>query len=187
MSLALSLEARIWVELLFGKAFGPAWLALALVAPTMVLTYIAHLTSTALILIGRGWTVTLVNVVTLAFNAVLALLIIRPTQAWLGVPGAGGAGVAISLLAAELMTAIWLLVVLGRDVVDARLLRTLLGLVAACAITGLAHWVSAPLGRWRLLTDGVTYLGAILLTGALRPREAYDFLRASRRMGSEAT
>lgn len=187
MSGVLALESGLWVRLLFGAAYAPAALAVSLLAPTLVLTYFAQILSTALILRGRGWWVTLVNIVTLGFAGVATGLAIRPFQRGLGVEGAAGAGAAVALLTAEAITVAWLVALFGRSLVDGRLLRTGAGLLGGVLAALAAHLALRRLGNLRLFTDSAAYLAVTLAAGAIRPREVLEFVRDAWRVRREAS
>ena len=176
VALFLALGAELWIRIAFGAAYAPAAGSLRTLAPLFVLTYLAILLSMALVVLGRGWTLTIVSLSAITVAAIVALAIVPPFAAWLG-PGGAGSGMALAAVSKEAFVTTTLLVVLGRGFLDEprRLLirRTLL----AALLTAGVHVLLAPIGHWRLLLDLVVYAAAAVGLGVLRPAATFAFAR----------
>ncbi|GAC1339161.1 MAG: O-unit flippase Wzx [Myxococcales bacterium] len=167
VSLALFVGADVWIRMLGGAGFEPASRSLRAIAPIFILTYVAILSSSCLNLINRAWTVTRVCLIGIGVNATLNVVLIRHLGPRLGLGGAGvGAGLAAVIT--EALVCAMLLSVIGRRVIDARLLRVVLLTALTCAGVIAVDHLLRPLGPARLLVDGAAYAGLALLTGAVR-------------------
>lgn len=175
VSLALFIGADVWVRILGGRGFEPAARSLRTIAPMFVLTYLAILTSSFLNLINRAWTVTRVCLVGIGINAGLNVALIQLLGPRLG-PGGAGVGAALAAVVTEAFVCAMLLSVIGRRVVDARMLRALLRTAAVCAAVVALDWLLRPLGPPRLLLDGAAYVGLAFLLGAIRPAELRELI-----------
>jgi len=87
-SLALGLGADVWVRIVGGPDYAPAALALRILAPVFVLTYVAMICADCLYVEGKSWRVTWVCLGGLVINVTLNATLIRPMLAALG-PGGG--------------------------------------------------------------------------------------------------
>jgi O-antigen/teichoic acid export membrane protein len=153
--------------MLGGAGFEPAARSLRAIAPIFILTYVAMLSSSCLNLINRAWTVTRVCLIGIVVNATLNVVLIKLLGPRLGA-GGSGVGAALAAVITEAIVCAMLLSVIGRRVIDARLLRVVLLTVLVCAGVILIDHLLRPLGPGRLLVDGAAYVGLALLTGAVR-------------------
>jgi O-antigen/teichoic acid export membrane protein len=165
VSLLVGLGADVWVRLLFGEAYAPASLGLRILAPTFVVTYVAIVYATTLLMVERAWTLTAISCAGLVVNVVLNALLDRRAIELLG-PGGGGAGCALAMLGTELFVTASMIQVLSPSTFG--ILAKSLG---ACALVTVAHLALSGLGPVRLAVDLALYLSVVVLAGALRPRE----------------
>lgn len=166
-TMTISLGATFWVRMTTGSKYLDAAPALQQLAPSFVFTYAAVLFATALIIMKRSWSVTLIS---------LSRLLLQPILMWLVIPwahrkfGLGGAGMgdAFCFTFLELYASLVFLYTLGRRAVDRRLLaalgKSLLGYAAAATVDHFAK----PLGDARLVLALVTYAVVVLGTGGVK-------------------
>lgn len=145
-------------------------MTLRVLAPSFVLTYVAVLLSTALILFDRAWPVTLVSIGSLALQPFLITLMVPFGARHFGVGGAGlGNAMVFSFL--ELFSVVGFAYYLGPRAVDRRCLYAVGGsLFAFAAVAVLDRFIQA-LGPARILADGLAYTALIFATGAVRVRD----------------
>ena len=167
ISLIMAAGADIFVPWVFGAAFLPAINALRILALMFVLTYVATLLSTALILLRRSWTVTAVGTGSLVINGLLNFFLLRWGMRHFGEGGAGATAAAISV-ATELLVAMAFLLIAGRRVLDGKLVLTIVKAIAACAIALAVDIAIHSWGAVRLVIDGSVYTLIVLVTGAFR-------------------
>lgn len=179
-TLAMGLGAVLWIELIFGSAFVPAALALRILAPQFLLTYVAMVCATRLVIDDRAWTVTVISLAGLVLNPLLNWLLIRPAMGFFAVAG-GGAGCAVAQVLTELAVTGALLWVVGREAFDRRSLLMVAKALGACAAVVAFDWLLAPLGPARIVLDGLAYGALFVLLRAMPLRETLDFVRAALR------
>jgi O-antigen/teichoic acid export membrane protein len=166
LALVVGLGAELWVRIVFGAEFANAAPSLRVLALQALFTYMASLSSLAMIVIGRRWTVTTISLFGVAAGPLVAFFMI-PVLGRLVGPGGAGAGAALGAIATEA-------VVLGAQgfVLGARAFgRRSFSLIARCAGLGAAivalHVLLAPLGPLRLLVDAAAYAAIGVPLGVL--------------------
>ena len=179
VSLALFLGADVWIGILGGRGFEPAARSLRVISPIFALTYLAVLSSSYLNLINRAWTVTRVCLCGIFINAALNVVLITKVGPLLGTGGAGMGAAGAAVLTEAIICAM-LLSVIGRQLIDARLLRALSRTGIACVAVLLLDAALRPIGPWRLVADGVAYLAVAVAAGAIRIDEVRALIGQSR-------
>ena len=169
-TMLLSVGADVWIHLLYGKAYEPAIASLQLLAPSFVLTYVAVLLSTALILFDRAWPVTLVSLGSLALQPFLILFMIPFGSRTFGVGGAGfGNAMVLSFL--ELFSVVGFAMYLGPRAVDRRCVLAIVGSLFAFAAVAVLDRFLRGLGPARLVVDAIAYTALVFVTGAVRIKD----------------
>ena len=167
-TMTISLGASLWVRLTTGAKYLDAAASLQQLAPSFVFTYAAVLFATALIIMKRSWSVTLIS---------LSRLMLQPLLMWLVIPwahkkfGVGGAGMgdAFCFTFLELYASMVFLYTLGRRALDKRLLAALgKSMLAYAAASAVDHFSKPYLGDLRIAADLVVYLVVVLATGGVR-------------------
>jgi O-antigen/teichoic acid export membrane protein len=166
-TMLLSVGADIWIHLLYGNAYDPAIASLRVLAPSFVLTYVAVLLSTALILFDRAWPVTLVSLGSLALQPFLITFMVPFGGRHFGAGGAGlGNAMVFSFL--ELFSVLGFAYYLGRRAVDRRCLLAIGGSLVAFAAVAFLDGYIRGLGPARIVVDAVVYTVIIFAIGAVR-------------------
>jgi O-antigen/teichoic acid export membrane protein len=167
LTLFLSLGSDLWIHLAFGDAFAPATLSMRVLSPVFVLTYLAMILSTALVVLNRPWAVTTISAASALLTPALVLLLVPTSSRWFGTGGQAGGAAAAVILSESCVTAVSFFKV-GVRAVDRRSV-VVMGktLVAAVAVLVLHH-LERGLGDCRLVVDVVAYAAIVLASGALR-------------------
>jgi O-antigen/teichoic acid export membrane protein len=182
-TLMISLGAELWMRIACGPKFVAGAGALQQLAPSFVFTYAAVLLATALIIMKRSWTVTLISLSRVALQPLLMWLVIPRVHAALGTGGAG-IGDALVFTFLEAYVTMLFLFFLGRRAFDRRSVATLVKSLLAYGVTFAVHRALASFGPWRLIADGLVYTAIILVTRAVRVgdvRWVIDMVRNRRR------
>lgn len=182
IALVVGVGADVWTRGLFGEAFAPAAGALRFLAPMFVLTYVAMVCASVLIVQERAWRVTAITVASVAMNAALNVTLVNLAGPRLGAGGPGAAA-ALALLITEGCVAAALLWSARSFFVDRALAGRALKLAGAAVATVLLDRELTGLGPARLAVDFCFYALAVTLTGALRTREIAAFARGALRRG----
>lgn len=185
--LAIGVGAETWIHLLSGDKYLPGALALRILAPLFVLTYVAMVSSTWLTMANQAWTVTLTSVIGMLVNPLLNWLLIVPCLRHFG-PAGGAVGSALSMLLTEVLVVSIMLARMGRRTVDRRTLVMLGKTLAVCAgVVALDRLLLAGMSPGpRLLVEATVYVVLVLATGAVKPSELAGVVRLARRRGRPA-
>jgi O-antigen/teichoic acid export membrane protein len=180
IAMMLGLGADVIVHGVFGARFEPAIAAMRTLMPIFVFVYVAILGATAMILLDRSWTVTLVTLASLFTNAALNAIMVRPVWRALGEGGAGigAAAVSVSTEAVVAATYVWFL---RREILDRRNVVSLLKSLAACGAVVAFHVTFSPLGALRLPIDAALYALVVVATRAVRVSELASAARSALR------
>jgi len=184
ISLMLGLGADVCVRTIFGAKFEPGIDALRILSPMFPLTYMAMLAAITLTLMDRGWTVTIVSVISVGVSAALNFFLLRPALDLLG-PGGAGTAAATNSVFTEHQVSITIFTIIakvGHSVLDRRNVAAGLKSFVAAGITIAADLALRRVTNFhagRLIADGVLYMVLIIVSGALRPRELISTVRAA--------
>ncbi len=186
VSLMLGLGAEVWVKTLFGASFAPATHSLRVLAPMFVLTYVAMVVATCLVLLGRAWAVTGVSFAALALNLALNLVLVPGAMRALG-PGFAGSAAATSVIVTELAVMVALLAMVGARAFDRWSVSSIARAVACCVLVVGIDALLRPLGSARLVVDAAAYPALLFSLGAVRVEETrYIAQRLFRRHSQHA-
>ncbi len=170
VSLMLGLGADVWVKILFGASFAPATHSLRVLAPMFVLTYVAMVVGTCLVLLGRAWAVTAVSFAALALNLALNLALVPRALRALG-PGGAGSAAATSVILTELAVMLSLLHMVGARAFDRWSVSSIARAVACCVLVIGIDALLRPLGPARLWVDAAAYPALLFSLGAVRAED----------------
>jgi O-antigen/teichoic acid export membrane protein len=186
VSAPLSLGAFVAADELiaiYKPEYAPSGLVLKIMAGTYLLTYLNIVAASCLVALGRGWTVTLTSIATLAMTPAIDFLLVPVALERYG-PGGGAAACALAIVVAEVLTTGIMLRRLGNLGYDKRLL-TVVGLTLLSAGGVLAfdfalkHQTS--LHPWlRIAADAIAYLLLALATRSVRLGDALAFVRLAK-------
>ncbi len=166
----MALESDDVISRLFGHEYDAAVPSLRVLSLMFLLTYVAGICSTVLICLGRGWPVSMVSLVTVAVNTVMNLLLLGPAVKLLD---AGGPSFVAScaVFAAEAVSAVALLLLLGRRIMSPALLWVALWAAVGSGVLVTVHRVIGGDSAGLLLLETVVALAAAAL-GARWPIRA---------------
>lgn len=180
LALAMALGAPLWISVAFGAKFAPATLALSFQSGVFVLMYVSIITWCALTMLKKTWSLTMVFVGGLVVNPTLNLLLINYGLKHWG-PGGGGAACALACFGTEVGVVAPMLIMLGRRIVDARLLRvtaTCLGVSAI--IVGVDRLLGRHLGYERLIPEGLLYVVLVFVFRAITIDDLAGWVRIAK-------
>jgi O-antigen/teichoic acid export membrane protein len=176
VSLMMCVGADIWIKILFGANFAPAAMALRVLAVANLMMYVSIVCAYALAVSNLPWRMSAVFASGMLVNPVCNLLLIKPCLA-LGL-GGGGAACATATLVTEIGVVTSLLTMLGRRVLNARLVsRAVKNLAVAGGVVALDALVLRPWGWVRLPLEAAIYLVLVLAIKAVDIRELASSIR----------
>jgi O-antigen/teichoic acid export membrane protein len=174
-SLLMNLGANEWVRIL-GAQYADAAVALRVLSMVFVLTYVAIIYATTLVMIDRAWALTWITVAGLGINGVLNVLFVRYSIRLLG-HGGGGTGCAAAMLCTEIFVAACMALTIGRGAFDRRSVGTVIRSVLVYGLVVVVHRLLWPLGPVRLAIDTVLYFVLAIALGAFRPKDMLATVR----------
>jgi O-antigen/teichoic acid export membrane protein len=185
-TLFMALGADEWIHLLYGEAYAPAAAALRVLSSVFVLTYVAMLSSNALILTGRAWAQAFISMTGMLVNPLLNWLCIPPAVAWYGRGGAG-IGAACAQLGTEIVVTVAMTVLVGKRAFDRRSLVVIAKTLVVCgAVVALDRLLGSRVHpALRLGADVGLYVALALGLGAVKLRELVALVREARARHAE--
>jgi O-antigen/teichoic acid export membrane protein len=181
ISLAIGVGADLWIHLFFGAEFAPATLALQILAPVFLITYVAMIGGNAMMLQNRAWHMAGISMAGLAINVGLNLWLIPVFAAWKGDEG-GGAAAALVQVITELLVTAAMMVTIGTRAFDRRSLTMIAKTLGVCAaVVALDRFlfsmgVARPLG---VAASAVAYVVLVLAVRAVPLKETVEFMRSA--------
>ena len=159
----LSCGADVFVRLAFGEKFLPAAAGLSILSLVFVMFYLNIMLGNALVIVGKGWTNTIISCCSI-FSIALLMFICVPTGRWLLGTGGECAGAAAAVVLNEMGVVVAMLACFDSPPLDRRnyIVIAKCLVIAACVIT-VNHFI-VGLGPARLVLDLGLYvaLGAVL-------------------------
>jgi O-antigen/teichoic acid export membrane protein len=179
-TLFLALGADLWISIFCGPEFAPAVASLQILAPLFVLTYVAIISASSLILTGRAWAQAFISLSGLAINPLLNWFLIPKSIEWFGTGGAG-IGAAISQLGTEATVTVVMLAFVGTRAFDRRTIQMVLKTLLICATVVLLdqQLQNRFPAAVNLGIEVVVYLGLLIALRTVHVRETIDFARAA--------
>ncbi len=173
MTLIASLGADFWVRLAFRAPYAEAALSLRFLAYGFILIYLAMMLSILLVMIGRGWSVSMISIGAIPVRPLLVALLAGPCARRFG-PGGAALGAALAEIAASVGIVAAHFIPIGSRAIDRRLLLvTGKSLAVAATVILLDRWIFASLSDIaRLALDMIAYVALALATGAVKMSEA---------------
>jgi O-antigen/teichoic acid export membrane protein len=183
VSLLINLGADVWIRVVFGAAFAPAASALRVLALMFVLTYVAIIYATVLIMLERPWTLTIISFMGLVVNTTLNLIFVRfSTHIW--GTGGGGAGCALAMFCNEIFVVVAMAVALRGGTLRRQNVDIIARSLVACAVVVVVHLLLKRFPYARIAVDAVVYFALVIAIGALRPREMIKAIQQAMRPAS---
>jgi O-antigen/teichoic acid export membrane protein len=180
----ISAGAEIFVRLAFGPEFAPAATGLSILSLVFVLTYMNTMLAQNLIIMGRGWSVTLISVSAVFITGGLMLVFVPLGRRLIG-EGGECAGAAAAVIGSEACVLVAMLTRFQRFPLDGRNIRVF----AKSAVLGLlVLFVDRKLrgiGPVRLVLDAALYGVLALAIGVVRIGDIGAVVRLLRHRGTD--
>jgi O-antigen/teichoic acid export membrane protein len=164
VTVMISAGSDVLVRLAFKAEYLPAATGLSILSLVFIMTYMNMMFAMNLIVMGRGWSVTVISVCSVFVSASLNFLLVPLGRHWLG-EGGECAGAAASVIGSEAFVVIAMLTRFETRPLDARNIATGLKSIAIGAFVLVLNHYVLWLGPVRLVLDGLLY---VVLAFALR-------------------
>lgn len=177
VALMMAAGADVWIRIAAGAQYAPAAPALAIRAVALLIMYVSIVCWCGLTMLNRTWVIPVITLIGLVVNPLLNFALIPPIYARIG-PGGGGIACATATVGTEICVLIPMLYLLGRQFVDARLVRVIVkSFGSAILIYAVDRLLKRWIGVYRLPIDLLGYVLLILTTRAVDVRETIDWTR----------
>jgi O-antigen/teichoic acid export membrane protein len=183
VTVLISAGSDVLIRAAFGSKYAPAGTGLSILSLMFVMTYMNTLMAMVLIVMRRGWSVTIISVGSVFVTAILILVLVPIGRRILG-EGGECAGAAMSVITSEACVFVAMLTQFDKFPLDARDLRVLSKSVALGLAVLLLDRQLRFLGPVRLGVDAAVYLAAALAIRVVRVSEVVRFVRLLRSRGA---
>jgi O-antigen/teichoic acid export membrane protein len=180
ITVLLSAGSDVFIHLAFGDKYAPAHTGLSILSLVFVMTYADTILAMALIILRRGWTVTVISIGAVLVTAVLMFILVPLGRRLIG-EGGECAGAAAAVITSEACVLVAMLSSFRRFPLDASTVRAILKTIGLGLTILVGDRYLRSLGAGRLVVDALFYLGAALAIGVVRIRDvgaAIHLLRA---------
>jgi O-antigen/teichoic acid export membrane protein len=167
ITVLISAGSDVLIRLAFGEKYAPARTGLSIMSLVFVMTYMNTMLAMVLIVMRRGWSVTVISIGAVLVTASLMLVFVPLGRHLIG-EGGECAGAASAVIASEACTLIAMLTRFREPPLDARDVRTLAKSVAIGVAVLLIDRQLRGLGAARLAIDAALYAVAALATRVVR-------------------
>jgi O-antigen/teichoic acid export membrane protein len=180
ITVLLSAGSDVFIHLAFGDKYAPAHTGLSILSLVFIMTYTDTILAMALIILRKGWTVTVISIGAVLVTATLMFVFVPVGRHLIG-EGGECAGAAAAVIVSEACVLIAMLSSFRRFPLDASAIRAMLKTIGLGLVILVGDRYLRGLGPARLVVDGLLYVGAALAIGVVRIRDiggAIHLLRA---------
>lgn len=184
ITIFISVASDVLIKLAFGEKYAPAATGLSILSLVFAVTYVNMMLSSALVVIGKSWSVTLVSLGAILLMAGFMIVFVPVGRALFHV-GGECAGAAIAVITNETCVVVALMFRFHSSPLDARNMRAIGKTLAIAAIVIVADRFLRPIGVARLAVDVVVYVGLAFAMGLVRIAELRRVVVLLRSRGAE--
>ncbi|MFT3925212.1 MAG: hypothetical protein QM778_21930 [Myxococcales bacterium] len=183
----ISAGADVLVDLAFGAEYAPAALGLSILSLVFLMMYMNFMLACALILMDRGWTVTLTSIFSVCGLAALMLVCVPLGRHWFGI-GGECAGAALAVIVSESAVVAVMLTRFKDSPLDGRNIAVLTKSVLISAMVLVLNHFIHDMGPVRLVIVMIAYLVLAWALRVIQPAEVVKAIKLlkDRRQQTEA-
>jgi O-antigen/teichoic acid export membrane protein len=179
ITVLISAGSDVLIHLAFGDKYAPAHTALSILSLVFVMTYIDTMLAMSLIILRKGWSVTVISIGAVFITAGLMFVFVPIGRHLIG-EGGESAGAAASVIASEVCVLVAMLSRFREFPLDAQNIRSLAKTLAVGTVVLVADRQLRGLGPARLVVDTLAYACLALATGAVHLRDIGSAIRLIR-------
>ena len=179
VTVLISAGSDVFIHLAFGDKYAPAHTALSILSLVFVMTYIDTMLAMSLIILGKGWSVTLISISAVFITAGLMFVFVPIGRHVVG-EGGESAGAAASVIASEGCVLVAMLSRFREFPLDGRTIVSLVKTLAVGAVVMVGDRYLRGLGSARLVADALVYACLALAIGAVRVSDVGAAIRLIR-------
>jgi O-antigen/teichoic acid export membrane protein len=179
VTVLISAGSDVLVRLAFGAKYAQGATGLAILSLMFVMVYMNILFATHLIIMGRGWSVTVLSLSAIFVTSALMLVFV-PVGHRLLPEGGECAGAALAVIGSEAVTLIGMVTRYDKFPLDGRNVRAIGKSVLVGVAVLLLDRPLRAIGGVRLIVDGFVYVLLAFAVRAVRPEDVATVLRLMR-------
>jgi len=180
VTVLLSAGSDVFIHLAFGDKYAPAHTGLSILSLVFVMTYVDTVLAMSLIVLRRGWRVTIISVGAVLITALLMFVFVPLGRRMIG-EGGECAGAAAAVITSEACVLIAMLTSFREFPLDASTVRAMAKTIGLGLAILVGDRYLRGLGAARLVVDALLYVGVALAIRVVRIRDigaAIHLLRA---------
>jgi len=185
ITVLVSAGSDFLIRTAFGEPFAPAATGLSILSLVFIMTYANMMFANCLIILKKGWSVTVISISSVFVTSVFMLLFVPLWRRLLG-PGGECAGAASAVIASEAYVVLAMVTRFRRFPLDARNLLVFGKTMALATFILILDRRLRFLGPPRLIVDAILYLVLAFAIGAIRIQDIVQMLRLLRRRDDDA-
>jgi O-antigen/teichoic acid export membrane protein len=170
ITVLISAGSDVLIHFAFGDKFGPAHTALSILSLVFVMTYMDTMLAMSLIIMGKGWSTTVISISAVFITAGLMFVFV-PLGRHLIAEGGESAGAAAAVIGSEACVFVAMLTRFKKFPLDGRNILTLAKTIAIALAVLIGDHQLRGLGPVRLVLDALAYALLALAIGAVRIRD----------------
>jgi O-antigen/teichoic acid export membrane protein len=186
IAVLISAGADILIRVAFGWSYAPARTGLSILSLMFVMTYLDMMLGTALIIMGKGWSVTTISISAVFVTATLMLVFVPLGRHFLGL-GGECAGAASAVIASEMFVLVGMVSRFRNFPFDSRNLSVFAKSGALGALVLIADRLLRGLGPARLGADAILLVVVALAIKLVRVEDLRRMVGMLRRRGEDAS
>jgi O-antigen/teichoic acid export membrane protein len=179
VTVLLSAGSDVMIHLAFGDKYAPAHTGLSILSLVFVMTYTDTILAMSLIVLRRGWTVTVISVAAVFITAILMFIFVPLGRHWIG-EGGECAGAAAAVITSEACVLVAMLSSFKKFPLDAPTIRAMLKTIGLGLAILVGDRYLRSLGPARLAVDAALYVVCALAIGVVRIRDVGGAIRLLR-------
>jgi O-antigen/teichoic acid export membrane protein len=182
VTVLISAGSDVLVRVAFGAKYEPAQTGLSILSLVFFMTYMNMMFAMNLIVMGRGWSVTMISVSSVFVTATLMFVFVPIGRHLIG-EGGECAGAAAAVIGSEACVVVAMITRFDKFPLDARNVSAFTKSLAIGTTTLFVNHYLRFLGPFRLVIDGLVYVTLAFATRVVRIRELGDVARMVRHGG----
>jgi O-antigen/teichoic acid export membrane protein len=182
ITIFISVASDVLVKICFGEKYAPAATGLSILSLVFVVTYVNMMLASALVILGRSWSVTLISLSAIVSMAGFMIVFVPLGRALFHV-GGECAGAALAMIGSEICVVAALLSRFGTSPLDKRNIEVCGKTLLLAVVIIVTDRFLRGMGPSRLAVDGIIYVVLALGMGIVRIgdiRRTISVLRARR-------
>jgi O-antigen/teichoic acid export membrane protein len=185
VTVLISAGSDVLVRIAFGARYEPAHTGLSILSLVFIMTYMNMMLAMNLIVMRRGWSVTIISVSSVFITATLMFIFVPLGRRLIG-EGGECAGAAASVICSEAIVLVAMLTRFRKFPLDARNIAVFGKSIAIGAAILIGDKYLRVLGMVRLPIEAVAYVVLAFGLGVVRVRELAHVVRLVRHRGNDA-